>query len=163
MRLLTVLLLTAFAGAAAACSSGGGTPTPVAVVLTSPVANPTATPEAMVTTVEGEITAFEVNLSKNGSPQQGTAVFSRKGELTHVEIKVRPGVPAQSVTLRRGLCPAPVGFVEELDTAIGGVMRQEIRSLGWDELLMGGLAIVLSTGKNNQSIFSVCTEMPKLE
>ena len=122
-RSFIVALLACFGVAAMACSGGSSVPTPVGIVLTDPVPNPTATPQPIVTSFEGEVQEFEVNLAVNGSPQEGTAVFTRVNDFARIEVRLVPGGPAQTVTLRRGVCPNPEGFEESLDLVIGGIMR----------------------------------------
>lgn len=163
MRLFAIFLFAALAGAAVACS-GGGSPAPTPVtILTTPVSDPTATPIAIVNSFEGEVREFEVNLALNGSSQQGTAVFTRKNDFAVVEIRLRPGVPVQTVTLRRGTCPNPEGFEEEFNQAIGGVMRQELRDIPFDDLLKGNRTLVVNTSDKSFNEFAACADLPTVE
>lgn len=163
MRLFVILMLAVLATAAVACSGKSTTPAQTSIVLTDPVANPTATPQPIVTSFEGEVQEFEVNLAVNGSPQAGTAVFTRKNDFAHVEIKLRPGVAAQTVTLRHGVCPSPEGFVESFNLAIGGILRQEMRDVPFDDLLVGGLTLVVNTSDNAFNEYAACADLPKVE
>ncbi len=129
-------------------------------MLTDPVPNPTATPQPIVTSFEGEVQEFEVHLSINGSPQTGTAVFTRKNDFTEVEIRLSPGVAAQTVTVRRGMCPNPEGFEESLDLAIGGILRREVRDLPFDDLLVGDRTLVVNTDDDSFNTFAACADLP---
>ncbi len=160
---LAVALFAVLGVAAAACSGGGSSPTPTGIELTDPVPNPTATPVAIVTSFEGEVREFEINMAANGSPQQGTAVFTRRNDFAHIEVKVIPGGPAQSVTLRRGTCPNPEGFVESLDLMIGGIMRQELRDMPFDDLLAGDLTLVVNPNTSSFNVITACGDLPRAE
>ena len=158
--LVAAVLLGVLSGIVVACTGSSSTPTPSGIVLTTPVADPTATPGALVTSFDGVVQQFEVNLSINGSPQEGTAVFSRRGGISHVELHLSPGAPAQMVTIRRGECPLPEGFEESLELAIGGVLRQDIRQYTLDDLMAGGLTLVVSTDDDNFNSFAACADLP---
>ncbi len=164
MRLITFLFIALAAGLVTACSGGdSATATPTGIQRTDPVPNPTATPEPVVTTFEGKVQQFEVNLAINGSPQQGTAVFTRVNDYVRIEIRLSPGAPAQTVTLRRGRCPNPVGFEETLNLAIGGVMRQEIRNMPFDDLLSGDHTLVVSVNDDEFNTLAACADLPAAE
>lgn len=160
MKLFAIVLFASIAASAVACSGADPTPTPGGVILTTPLPNPTATPEPVVTSENGVVQKFEVNLALNGSPQQGTAVFTRKNDFFDVEIKMRPGVRAQVAVLRRGKCPDATGFVHEMDLLIGGIMRQEVRDLSFDDLLKGNLTLVVSTNDRGFTTLAACGELP---
>lgn len=166
MRLTAILLLLSAVVAAvtgAACSSASAPAPPSGIVLGTPVPDPTATPQAVVTSFEGRVMEFEVNLAANGSPQQGTAVFTRQGAATGIEVRLQPGVRAQLVTLRRGRCPFPEGFVQTLDVVIGGVMRQTLRNRGFDDLLAGDLTLAISKDDDTFQSIAACGDLPEVE
>ncbi len=167
MKLKTEIVVTVLVGLVIAvsigCSGGSATPVPDGVVLTTPVPNPTSTPEPIITSFEGDVQQFEVNLAINGSPQQGNAVFTRRGDTSHVEIRLSPGVPAQTVTLRRGQCPSPEGFEDSLDDAIGGILRQELRDYSMEDLTAGDLTLVVSVDDNSFNSFAACADLPEVD
>ena len=165
MRMLAILLLLSVVMATvAACSGSAGAPTPPsAILLTTPVANPTVTPVAIVTRSEGKVVQVEVNLAANGSPQQGTALFTRDGGVTNLEIRLNPGVRAQTVDLRRGVCPSPEMFVENLGLVIGGVMKKQLRGVSFDDVTAGGLAIIVNVENRSFEPIAACGELPKVE
>ncbi len=164
MRPVWIFLLLVLSLAAVACSSGSGSaPTPTGIVLTTPVPNPTATPEAIVTSFEGVVQEFEVNMAMNGSPQQGTAVFTRKNDFAEIEIRLSPGGPAQTVTLRRGTCPNPEGFEESLELVIGGIMRQELRNVPFDDLVSGDRTLVVNPDTDSFNLIAACADLPRVE
>ena len=164
MRFAALFLSLLVAGAMTACSGGdSSTPTPAGIVLTDPISNPTATPEAIVTSFDGEVREFEVNLAINGSPQQGTAVFTKVNDYPSIEIKLKPGAAAQQATLRRGSCPQPEGFVESLDLVIGGIMRQELRKMPFEDLLEGNMTLVISTDDESFNSFAACADLPTVD
>lgn len=156
-------MLAGLAGALVACSGTSASTVSPGIVLTTPVADPTATPTPVITKIDGQVVAFEVNLALNGSPQQGTATFTRQGDTSRVVVRLRPGAPVQGVTLRRGTCSAPEGFEESLDAAIGGVLRQNFRKMSFDELLKGGLTLVVTTDANSFQSVAACADLPRVE
>lgn len=163
MRLTAFLLVGMLVAAAFGCSSGSATPTPVGVVMSSPVANPTATPQAIVTSFEGQVREFEINLASNGSLQQGTAVFTRRNDIAHVEIILRPGAGVQQATLRRGTCLNPEGFEDTLELIVGGILRQELRDIPFDELLEGNWTLVVNPDVRSYNEIAACGDLPKAE
>lgn len=165
IRFAALLFAFLFVGAVIACSGGDSAAPPLrsGIVLTDPVANPTATPEAIVTSFDGEVREFEVNLAINGSPQQGTAVFTKVNDYPSIEIKLKPGVAAQQATLRHGTCPQPEGFVESLNLVIGGIMRQELRRMPFDDLLEGNMTLVISTDDDSFNEFAACADLPAVD
>ena len=78
-------------------------------------------------------------------------------------MKLSPGVPAQTVTLRRGQCPNPEGFEATLNLAIGGVLRQELRSTPFDSLLDGDRTLVVSVDDDEFNTYAACADLPKLD
>lgn len=163
IRLYALVLVAALTAATVACSGNSAPSAPAGIVLVDPVAEPSATPEAVVTSFEGKVQEFEVNLASNGSPQLGTAVFTRKNDYANVAIRLRPGVAAQSVTLRRGTCPNPEGFLRTLNLAVGGVMRQEMRDMPFEDLLKGNMTLVVNTDDESFNEFAACADLPKVE
>lgn len=163
MRLTAILLIGMLVAAALGCSSVSATPTPVGVVMSSPVANPTATPQAIVTSFEGQVREFEVNLAYNGSPQRGAAVFTRRNDFAHIEIILRPGGGAQQATLRRGTCLNLEGFEDTLEPIIGGILRQELRDVPFDDLLEGNWTLVVNPDVRSYNVIAACAELPKVE
>lgn len=162
-KLLSLVFFGVLFSLSFACSGSSSSPTPSGVVLTTPVADPTATPLPVVTYTDDVLERIEVNLALNGSPQQGTAVFTRRGGVSHVEVRLSPGAPAQMVTLRRGQCPNPEGFEESLELAIGGILRQEIRDYTIEDLVDSGLTLVVSTDDDNFNSFAACGDLPSEE
>lgn len=158
--LAVALLFGVLVSAVSACSGSSSTPTPSGIVRTTPIANPTATPQPVITLSEGVVQQFEVNLAINGSPQQGKAVFTRRGGISHLEVRLSPGAPAQMVTIRRGQCPMPEGFEESLELAIGGILRQEIRQYSIEDLMQKELTLVISTDDDNFNSLAACADLP---
>jgi hypothetical protein len=154
-------MFAAFAVVAGACSSSKP-PTPTAdIVLTTPVVYPTATPgPILTTTAEGDVTEFEVHLSSNGSPQTGTAVFTRDGAFSKLFVRLTPSVRLQSASLLHGKCPAPDRFEEALGDVIGGVLRRDIEDILFEDLLTGELALVINPGDRTSRTITACADLP---
>lgn len=160
-RIAILLLLTAFAAIAGACSSSKPPTPPADIVLTTPVANPTATPgPKLSTTTDGNVIEFEVHLSSNGSPQTGTAVFTRDGAFSKVFIRLSPSVRLQSASLLRGQCPAPGSFAEALGDVIGGVLRQDVEGVLFEDLLAGDMALVINPADRSSRTITACADLP---
>jgi hypothetical protein len=144
------------------CSGSSPTPTPKSIRLTTPVAESTATPKAVINSTDGQINEIQLNLAAHGSPQHGTATFARFGDGVKVTIRLQPAVRTQMVTLRYGTCSAPTGFKDTLNEVIGGYMTQEIHDLGMQELVSTGLTLVVSVDGSNYNSVAGCAELPRI-
>jgi hypothetical protein len=162
-RLSALLFLGCTIVFAIACSSSSPTPTPESIPLKTPEANPTATPAAVINRTEGQINEIQLNLTANGSPQHGTATFTRLGDGVKLTIRLQPAVRAQIVTLRYGTCTALTGFKDTLKQVIGGYMTQEIHDLGMQELTSTGLTLVVSVDGSNYNSIAGCAELPLVQ
>jgi hypothetical protein len=163
MTFFGLLVLTCIAGVGIACGGASPTPTPASIPLTTPAPNPTATPEAAITSTDDQLMEIQLNLAAKGSPQQGTAVITRLGDSVKVRIRLEPAVKAQMVTLRYGTCQEPTGFKDTLRPVIGGVMTQDIRDLGMEELTTTGLTLVVSVDDTNYNSIAACAELPQVD
>lgn len=158
--LFGLLALASLTVIGTACGGASPTPTPEPIRLTTPIADPTATPGPKLTTSDGQVTAIELNMSANGSPQQGTATFTRLDDGVRLKIRLEPAVRSQIVSLRYGTCEAPTGFKDTLQHVIGGYMTQDIRDLGMEELTSTGMTLVVSVDSLSYNSIAACAELP---
>ena len=159
-------LLVAMMGAAAliAACTASARPTTGPLPTVERAANPTATPT--MTLIEGDDGAVQMKLhmSQDGRQQVGTLTLTQLGLATEMLITLSPaGAVGQPVTLRRGTCEAPSGFVRDLDAVVGGVMRQTFDDMPIGRFAMGDLTVIVAPGYGSLGAVAACGEIPRLE
>lgn len=147
----------------AACTSSGPSAS-VALATVELSANPTATPTMTLTERDDGALQISLHMSRNGSQQSGTLTLTQVGIATDVAIRLAP-VPmvGQPVTLRRGTCENPVGYIRDLDPVVGGIMNQRLEDMPIGRFAMGDLTVVVGPSYGSLGAVSACAEIPRLE
>lgn len=153
----------AITGVVVACS-GPAEPTRGPLPTVVAASNPTPTPTMTLFEADDGAVQFTYHMAHNGSQQTGTLTLTQIGETTEMLIKLSPAarVP-QPVTIRRGTCENPTGFVRDLDTVVGGVLRQNFQDMPIGEFAMGNMTVVVSPEFGSLRGVAACAEIPRLE
>ena len=154
--------LVVSAGVAACSGSVEPTRGPLPTVAT--VSNPTPTPTMTLFEADDGAVQFTYHMSHNGSQQTGTLTLTQIGQTTEMLIKLSPAarVP-QPVTLRRGTCENPTGFVRDLDSVVGGVLRQNFKDMPIGKFAMGNMIVIVSPEFGSLRGVAACAEIPRIE
>ena len=68
-----------------------------------------------------------------------------------------------TLALGVGIASCDHRFEETLDLVIGGIMRQELRDVPFEDLLVGDRTLVLSIDTNNFNLIASCADLPTVQ
>ena len=163
-RYLPLLGATMIAAALFAACSSSGSPTRGPLPTVERAANPTPTPTMTLVEAEDGAIQMKLHMSRNGSQQAGTLSLTQVGMTTEMLITLAPAAPVgQPVTMRRGTCESPTGYIRDLDAVVGGVMRQTFEDMPIGAFAMGDITVIVAPGYGSLGAVAACAEVPRLD